>query len=43
MGQLPVERIDADELDRVLGSVYAYVELCFRPAMRIGFASQFKG
>jgi len=43
MGQLPVERISDDELDRVLGSVYAYVELCFRPAMRIGYASKFKG
>jgi len=24
-----------------LGSTYAYVEQCFRPAMRIGFASRF--
>ena len=32
-----------DELDRVLGSLYAYVEQCFRPALRIGFASRFSG
>lgn len=30
-----------DELDRVLGSGWAYVERCFRPALRIGFASRF--
>lgn len=43
IGEIPVERIDDDELDRLLGSTYAYVELCFRPAMRIGYASRFKG
>jgi hypothetical protein len=32
-----------DELDRLLGSAYEYTEQCFRPAMRIGFASRFKG
>ena len=31
----------ATELDRVLGSGWAYVEQCFRPALRIGFASRF--
>ncbi len=35
--------VDEAELDRILGSIYAYVEQCFRPAMRIGFASRFKG
>lgn len=39
-GQLPVEAITDDELDRILGSTYAYVEQCFRPAIRIGFASR---
>lgn len=43
VGQLPVGCIDRGELDRLLGSVYAYVEQCFRPAMRIGFASRFRG
>lgn len=40
-GQLPVAALDVDELDRVLGSLYAYVEQFFRPALRIAFASRF--
>lgn len=32
---------DEDELDRVLGSLYAWVEQFFRPALRIGYASKF--
>ena len=38
-----VSAIDEGELDRILGSLYAWVEQFFRPAMRIGFASLFKG
>lgn len=30
-----------DELDRVLGSLYAWVEQFFKPALRIGYASKF--
>lgn len=41
VGQLPNGAVDEDELDRVLGSLYAYVEQFFRPALRIGFASRF--
>lgn len=43
VGQLPLHAVDEGEMDRTLGSLYAYVEQCFRPAMRIGFASRFKG
>jgi hypothetical protein len=43
IGEVPVERVDDAELDRLFGSVYTYVEQCFRPAMRIGFASRFAG
>jgi hypothetical protein len=43
VGQLPNHAVDDDELDRVLGSLYAWVEQFFRPAMRIGFASRFGG
>jgi hypothetical protein len=43
IGQLSNASIDEDELDRVLGSLYAWVEQFFRPALRIGFASRFKG
>ena len=34
--------VAAAELDRIVGSVYACVEQCFRPALRIGFASRFR-
>ena len=38
---LPVKAVTEDDLDRVLGSMWAYVERVFRPALRIGFASHF--
>jgi hypothetical protein len=41
-GELPVAAVDAAELDRILGTVYATVEHCFRPALAIGFASRFR-
>ena len=41
VGQLPVAAVDSEELDRIVGSAYAYSEQWFRPAMRIGFASKF--
>ena len=40
-GSLPVHAIDEGELDRILGSLYSYVEQFFLPALRIGFASRF--
>lgn len=43
MGHLGNEAIDEEQLDRILGSMYAWTEQHFRPAMRIGFASRFKG
>lgn len=43
VGQLPVPWITEEELDRLLGTVYAAVEQCFRPAMRLGFGSRFSG
>jgi hypothetical protein len=42
VGQLPVDALDEGELDRILGSLFAYVEQCFRPALHIGFASHFQ-
>ena len=42
-GHLPIRAVDGDELDRIVGSAYAYVERWFRPAMRIGYASRFPG
>ncbi len=43
VGETPVEHIAPAVLDQVLGSVYTSVEQCFRPAMRLGFASRFTG
>jgi hypothetical protein len=40
-GALPFHAVDEGELDRILGSLYAYVEQCFLPALRIGFATRF--
>jgi hypothetical protein len=40
-GSLPVHALDEGELDRILGSLYMYVEQFFQPALRIGFASRF--
>lgn len=40
-GALPLHALDEGELDRILGSIYACVEQCFQPALRIGFASRF--
>jgi hypothetical protein len=40
-GELPLAALDAEELDRIIGTLYATVEQCFRPALRIGFASRF--
>lgn len=38
----PVSSVDTDELDRVIGSGYAYSEQHFRSAMRIGYATRFR-
>jgi hypothetical protein len=43
VGQLSNAVVDEDELDRILGSLYQWVEQFFRPALRIGFASRFSG
>ena len=42
VGQMPLSAIDEDELDRIVGSAYAYSERYFAPAMSIGYASKFR-
>lgn len=42
-GELPDTAVSSDELDRVLGTVYATVETNFRPLLRLAFASRFPG
>ena len=41
VGQIANAAVDDDELDRILGSLYQWVEQFFQPALRIGFASRF--
>jgi hypothetical protein len=41
VGQLDRSMVVPDELDRVLGSMWTWVEQYFQPAIRIGFASRF--
>ena len=40
-GVLPLRMVDEDELDRVVGTLYATVERIFPTIIRIGFASHF--
>lgn len=40
-GEIPLVALIESELDRIVGSLYAYVEQCFRPLLRIAFASRF--
>ena len=42
VGQMPLSAVDEGELDRVVGSTYAYVEQYFRPVLHMAFASRFK-
>jgi hypothetical protein len=41
-GEVPIAVVDEAEIDRIIGSLYAYVEQCFPIAIRIGFASRFR-
>ena len=43
VGALPLDAVTEPQLDRIIGSTWAYVERSFRPALRIGFASRFGG
>jgi Putative bacterial sensory transduction regulator len=40
-GELPLVAVCADEVDRVVGSMYAYAEQNFPAMIRLGFASHF--
>ena len=41
-GELPFHAVDEDELDRILGTIWEYVERYWRAALKMGFASQLK-
>jgi len=40
-GELPIGAVCADEVDRIVGSMYAYCEQSFPAMIRLGFASRF--
>ena len=42
VAELPVHAVTEAEIDRLLGSFYAYVERWFRSCMRIGYETRFK-
>ena len=42
-GEVAVGQVDFEQLDHVLGTLYAQVEQCFTGMLRIGFASRFDG
>ena len=41
VGQRSAAEVDDDALDWIVGTMYHTVEQCFRPALRVGFASRF--
>jgi hypothetical protein len=41
-GELPLPALTGAELDRIIGSVYAYVERFFPALIRLAFASRFR-
>jgi putative sensory transduction regulator len=41
-GELPLGAVCADEVDRIIGSMYAYCEQSFPAMIRLGFASRFR-
>jgi hypothetical protein len=42
VGQLPLDALTEGHLDRLIGSLWVYVERMFRTALSIGFASRFR-
>lgn len=42
-GEIADHSVTSDELDRILGTMYATVEETFRPLLRLAFASRFAG
>jgi len=40
-GELPISAVCADEVDRIVGSMYAYCEQSFPSMIRLGYASRF--
>ncbi len=41
VGRVPVERVDDEELDRIMGGSLAYTDLCFPTAMSLGYQGRY--
>ncbi len=42
VGRVPVDRVDDEELDRIVGASLAYTDECFPTAMSIGYEGRFR-
>jgi hypothetical protein len=42
VGRVPVERVDDEELDRIMGASLAYTDECFPTAMAIGYEGRYR-
>ena len=42
VGRVPVERVDDEELDRVIGASLAYTDECFPTAMTLGYEGRYR-
>jgi hypothetical protein len=42
VGRVPVDRLDEQELDRIMGASLAYTDECFPTAMGIGFEGRYR-
>ena len=42
VGRVPVERVDDEELDRIMGASLAYTDECFPTAMTLGYEGRYR-
>ncbi len=42
VGRVPAERVDEEELDRIMGASLAYTDLCFPTAMTMGYEGRYR-
>ncbi len=42
VGRVPVERVDEEELDRIMGASLAYTDECFPTAMSLGYEGRYR-
>jgi hypothetical protein len=42
VGRVPADRVDDDELDRIMGASLAYTDDCFPTAMSLGYEGMYR-